>query len=87
MKLALAVGDSRHYVVHEIMPRHFLQTAANSGIPATVLQSILDELLESAQTAVSKVIEDLPAGFPAEQARSIVGGLHSRLRLLERSPS
>jgi serine/threonine-protein kinase HipA len=87
MKLALAVGDSRHYVVHEIMPRHFLQTAAKSGIPATVVQSILDELLESAQTAVSKVMEDLPAGFPAELARSIVGGLRSRLRLVERSPS
>jgi serine/threonine-protein kinase HipA len=87
MKLALAVGDSRHYVVHEIMPRHFLQSAAKSGIPATVVQSILDELLESAQTAVSKVMEDLPAGFPAELARSIVGGLRSRLRLVERSPS
>jgi len=87
MELALAVGDSRHYVVHEIMPRHFLQTAAKSGIPATVVQSILDELLESAQTAVSKVMEDLPAGFPAELARSIVGGLRSRLRLVERSPS
>jgi len=87
MKLALAVGDSRHYVVHEIMPRHFLQTAAKSGIPATVVQSILDELLECAQTAVSKVMEDLPAGFPVELARSIVGGLRSRLRLMERSPS
>lgn len=87
MKLALAVGDSRRYVVHEIMPRHFLQTAANSGIPATVVQSIFDELLESAQTAGSKVMEDLPAGFPVELARSIVGGLRSRLRLMERSPS
>jgi hypothetical protein len=25
MKLAMAVGDSRHYVMDEIMPRHFLQ--------------------------------------------------------------
>ena len=87
MKLALAVGDSRHYGVHEIMPRHFLQTATKSGIPASVVQSILDELLESAQTAVSKVMEDLPAGFPEGLARSIVGGLRSRLRLVERVPS
>jgi len=87
MKLALAVGDSRHYVVHEIMPRHFQQTAAKSGIPARVVQSILDELLESAQTAVSKVMQDLPVGFPAELTGSIVGGLRSRLRLIERSPS
>ena len=36
MKVALAVGDSRHYVIQEIMPRHFVQTAAKSGIPASV---------------------------------------------------
>jgi serine/threonine-protein kinase HipA len=85
MKLALAVGNSRHYVIHEIMPRHFMQTAAKSGIPASVVQSILDELLEAEQPAVSKVLEALPAGFPEELARSIVGGLHSRLRLVERT--
>jgi hypothetical protein len=33
MKRALAVGDSRHYVVYKITPRHFVQTAAKSGIP------------------------------------------------------
>jgi serine/threonine-protein kinase HipA len=85
MKLALAVGNSRHYVIHEIMPRHFMQTAAKSGIPTSVVQSILDELLEAEQPAVSKVLEALPAGFPEELARSIVGGLHSRLRLVERT--
>jgi serine/threonine-protein kinase HipA len=28
MKLALAVGDNRHYVIGTVMPRHFIQTAA-----------------------------------------------------------
>jgi serine/threonine-protein kinase HipA len=85
MKLALAVGNSRHYVVHEIMPRHFLQTATKSGIPASIVQSILDELLKAERLAVSKVMEDLPAGFPQELAQSIVRGLRSRLRLIERA--
>jgi serine/threonine-protein kinase HipA len=85
MKLALAVGDNRHYVVHEIMPRHFLQTAAKSGIPASVVQSILNELLEAEQSAVSKAMEDLPAGFPEEVAQSIVSGLRARLRLVDQS--
>jgi len=85
MKLALAVGDSRHYVVHEIMPRHFVQTAARSGIPASVVQGIFNELLEAEQRAVNQAMDQLPGGFPEKLARSIVNGLHARLRLLERS--
>ena len=85
MKLALAVGDNRHYAVHEIMPRHFLQTAAKSGIPASAVQSILNELLEAGQSAVRKTTEELPAGFPEELAQSIVSGLRARMRLVDQS--
>jgi len=85
MKLALAVGDNRHYAVHEIMPRHFLQTAAKSGIPASAVQSILSELLEAGQSAVRKATEELPAGFPEELAQSIVSGLRARMRLVDQS--
>ena len=85
MKLALAVGDNRHYVVLEIMPRHFQQTAARSGIPGSVVQGIFSELLEAEQQAVHKAMEQLPAGFPEKLARSIVNGLRARLRLVERS--
>jgi serine/threonine-protein kinase HipA len=85
MKFALAVGNSRHYAVHEILPRHFLQTGAKSGVPAPVVQGLLDELLSAEQAAVSMVMEDLPTGFPEELAQSIVGGLRSRMRLIERA--
>jgi serine/threonine-protein kinase HipA len=85
MKLALAVGDNRHSVVHEIMPRHFVQTAARSGIPAAVVQGIFNELLEAEQRAVNQAMDQLPARFPEKLARSIVNGLRARLRLLERS--
>jgi len=85
MKLALAVGDNRHYAVHEIMPRHFLQTAAKSGIPASAVQSILNDLLEAGQSAVRKATEELPAGFPEELAQSIVSGLRARMRLVDQS--
>jgi serine/threonine-protein kinase HipA len=44
MKLAMAVGDSRHYTIDSILPRHFLQTAANAGVPASLVQGILDEI-------------------------------------------
>jgi serine/threonine-protein kinase HipA len=67
------------------MPRHFEQTAAKSGIPASVVRSIFDEILESGQAAISKVLDDLPAAFPEKLTESIMGGLRSRLRLVERT--
>jgi serine/threonine-protein kinase HipA len=85
MKLALAVGENRHYVLHEIMPRHFVQTAVNSGTPAAVIESIFEELLKAEEAVVSKVTKELPAGFPQEIAGSIIGGLRARLRLVEKS--
>lgn len=84
MKLALAVGDNRHYAVDEIMPRHFVQTAAKSGMPAAAVQTALDELLEAEERTVSDVMGTLPPGFPRELAESVTGGLRTRLRLAER---
>lgn len=82
MKLAFAIGDNRHYVVHDIMPRHFVQTAKSSGISESVVRSIYDEVLETERTAVAGVLEKLPAGYPDELAGSIVDSLRSRLRRL-----
>jgi len=83
MKFAFAVGDNRHYVIQEIMPRHFVQTAAKNGIPASVVQTIFDELLQAEEAAISKVMSDLPAGFPEDLVRSIERGIRTRLRLAE----
>jgi serine/threonine-protein kinase HipA len=83
MKFAMAVGDNRHYLVYEIMPRHFVETAAKSGVPSSFVQSIFDELVGSADTVINKVVNDLPGGFPQELAESIVGGLRARLRLVD----
>ena len=82
MKLAMALGDSRHYVVTSIAPRHFLQTAARAGISSSVLHAIFDDLHRSARIAVDRVVQSLPAGFPEAVTASIVGGIESRLRLL-----
>jgi serine/threonine-protein kinase HipA len=83
LKFAMAVGDNRHYLIHEIMPRHFVQTAAKSGIPSSLVQTIFDELMESAGVVINRVVNVLPAGFPQELAESIVGSLRTRLRLAD----
>jgi serine/threonine-protein kinase HipA len=84
MKLALAVGDNRHYVVKEIMPRHFAQTAIRNGLAQTIVQGIFAELVDTAEAAVDAVLGGLPRGFPEELVNSIVGGLRSRLNVLKR---
>lgn len=83
MKLALAVGDSRHYVVDEIVPRHFVQTAARSGIPAAVVEEICAELAQRAARAIDETLAALPPDFPKALAESITGGIRARLRMLE----
>jgi serine/threonine-protein kinase HipA len=81
MKLAMGVGDSRHYVIDSIMPRHFLQTAASSGVPAVLVQGILDEIDAGADRAIDAALTGLPTGFPEEIVASVIEGVCRRLRL------
>jgi serine/threonine-protein kinase HipA len=81
MKLAMAVGDSRHYTIDSILPRHFLQTAANAGVPASLVQGILDEIENDTDRAFDAAVNDLPTGFPERIVSSIIEGLRRRLRL------
>ena len=73
MKFALSVGDNRHYVVYEIMPRHFVQTAAKSGVPASLVQSIFDELLENRRGRYKQSHEGA-----ADRISARTGGQHHR---------
>ena len=83
MKLAMAVGANRHYVIHTIQPRHFFQTAAKSGIGASVVKPLFAEILERSTGAIQSVLSKLPAGFPEQIATSITDGFKSRLRIVE----
>jgi serine/threonine-protein kinase HipA len=86
MKLAMAVGDKRHYVIDSITPRHFLQTAGKCGMSGTLVQAILDEIAGDADRAIDAAVKDLPAGFPEAIVSSIVGGVRQRLRHFVHAP-
>ena len=79
MKMAMAVGDSRNYVIDSIVPRHFLQTAARSGIADALVYGIFDELAAQVPLALDSVLNALPAGFPARLTASIADGVRRRL--------
>jgi len=67
IKLAMAVGDSRHYVLSEILPRHFAQSAKAAGVPAQQLQQLLHDLEGSASGA----FEHAAATMPTDVAEGI----------------
>ncbi len=83
MKMAMAVGKNRHYVVSEIVPRHFLQTAAACNMGESVVREIFKELLERGEAAISSVENDLPPDFPESLFVSVTEGFRGRMRLLE----
>jgi serine/threonine-protein kinase HipA len=82
MKMAMAVGKSRHYSVDSIARRHFEQTADLCGYPALSLSETVDELRDTANTLIDTALDQLPKGFPDGVAASIVAAARRRLDLL-----
>jgi serine/threonine-protein kinase HipA len=82
MKLAMSVGSSRHYVIETIKLRHFIQTAAQAGMPASTVQEIAAELLSAWPGALAVARSQLPKDFPARLIDSIVGGAQRRLKII-----
>lgn len=82
-RMALSVGDNRHYAVNTVASRHFVQTARRAGVGEEVVASIFDELQASAAKAIEQTLGTLPEGFPNGIAASIQSGMVKRLRALE----
>ncbi len=81
-KLAMAVGRNRHYVIDEIQPRHFVQTAMGSGVGRAVIDAIFADLATAAPRALDEVASTLPPDFPAQLFDQVASGIHRRLRTI-----
>ncbi|WP_192254238.1 type II toxin-antitoxin system HipA family toxin [Mesorhizobium silamurunense] len=81
-KLAMSVGKSRHYSVHEIVPRHFAQTAAIAGVGIPVMRRIFEDIAGNAQKQADTVISSLPHGFPGQVVDSLRSAIGRRAMLL-----
>ena len=82
-RLALAVGDKRHYVMSGILPRHFAQTAVEAGMHPRAVHDICAELADTAEPSIAAALESMPKDFPAELAESVTSGMRARMRLIE----
>jgi len=82
MKLAMAIGTNRHYAVHTIAGRHFVQTGKASGLPNKMVADVIAELNATVAKAIDQARVALPQDFPEQIARSIAEGATRRLASL-----
>lgn len=82
-RLAMSVGKKRHYGLTDIVPRHFVQTAAIAGIGRPLMRTLFADLAAKAPRQASAVINALPFGFPQDMVESISNGIAHRVRLIE----
>lgn len=83
MKLAMSVGDSRHYRLEEIEGRHFVQTARRARLPESLVVDVLREVAEIAPNALATTQGGLPADFPAIAYESVTRAVNARLSRIQ----
>jgi serine/threonine-protein kinase HipA len=82
MKLAMAVGKSRHHLLDSVQPRHYLQSAELCGLSERTVREIFEELVANGERAINATCEKMPGKFPQQIAGSITVGVKSRLAAL-----
>jgi serine/threonine-protein kinase HipA len=83
MKFSMAVGKSRHYVLTDILPRHFRQTACAQGFPDAEVNQLFAELRRDVPAAIERTAALMGSEFPGELIHSIADGVRKRMRLIE----
>ncbi len=79
MKMAMSVGDKRHYKMDEIQDRHFIQTAQRAGLPDYIAKDALEEICGMAEKSMQELETKLPNNFPSEIHESVMCAMKSRL--------
>ncbi len=85
-KLAMSIGKSRHYGVEEVMPRHFVQSAAMAGIGASLVRSTFEDIVANTMMKAEQAIDDLPPDFPEQLVASISEAMTHRITMIEEKP-
>jgi len=79
MKMAMFVGDNRHYVMEYIERRHFVQTVVRAGLQKFIANNAFEEIEATAKEALTSFVAALPSGLPREIHESVAVALLSRL--------
>jgi len=82
-KLAMAVGHHRHYRHGSIAPRHFLQSAADGGLPTATAEAIFGEVIAAADKVEERLAPQIDGPEQRKVLDSLLSGLRQRLRLFD----
>lgn len=83
MKLAMSIGDRRHYRMDEIASRHFFQTGVQAGVSKSLIREAIADIVSRIDGALVAVEADLPSDFPQYLHDAVKAGIQSRRRLLD----
>ncbi|MGX1096306.1 type II toxin-antitoxin system HipA family toxin [Amorphus sp. MBR-141] len=83
MRLAMCAGNSRHYRIDRIHPRHFAETAAAAGMPAGLVRDTLVHVLDTGARAFERIEAELPGDFPAAIHASVKAAALPRVAACE----
>ncbi len=81
IKLAMALGDNRHYKINEILPRHWKQTAAKCKFPH--IDELIEEVVRETDGAIKRASSLLPRGFTARISEPIFTAMRKRVKILK----
>ncbi|MFU8833046.1 MAG: HipA domain-containing protein, partial [Wenzhouxiangella sp.] len=79
-RMAMAVGDNRHYRMDEILPRHFRQSAKAAGLPEKDLDAVFAEFGSQFDAAFERAFEVMPKDFPDDLADAINQAARQKLQ-------
>ncbi|KKC24246.1 type II toxin-antitoxin system HipA family toxin [Sphingomonas sp. SRS2] len=82
-RLAMAVGNNRHYRVEEVLGRHFVQTARKTRMGPTPIAQVITDIREKAAGAADLAREGMPADFADEVHASVKAAIERRLGQLD----
>jgi len=82
MKLAMSVGDNRHYRFDEVSGWHFFQTGMRAGLSRPRIRRLIDEIVELTPAALERTASALPDKFPGAIPEAISRAVARRLTSL-----
>jgi len=82
MRMAMSVGDRRHYRFDQIHGRHFVQTAQRGGLPKKRAAALIEETAARAPKALETATANLRDDFPPAVVESVSNAVLSRVSRL-----
>lgn len=82
-KLAMAVrGSTNYYLLEKIQRRHWLDQAQQVGLGAAVAEQLIQEVVETTNSAIDETSKSLPDGFPMDVTEAVFSGMRRQVAKL-----